>query len=403
MELLNLINVPKGYKFDVDLNILVPIVGGGQGALTENSEQVDFATFSGETRSPDIGASGPGMVQGISDSGVVKKWRRKIRDETWFHNHERIFPDDSGPWVDDERAKHPEQTSVVAWRCREYETESGNFERWQIQNIKNPHGIYIHKYRDDLYKVVTMVDPVELSLDVDCKKKADKPDDERWYSNLARARIAIEEYALCNPWQYFVTLTIDGEKLSRTDLEQFRKKLTKMIRNLRQHDGTDIQYLFVPELHPQALKDGRTEWHMHGLMNIPNCYLVPFENRKIYGKDGNKFPPRYIREKVIAGETVSYWKQYAHSFGNSVVESVRSGDASARYLMKYVSKEQGKTAQHLEKGQNLYYHSTGLKRAEMQRFDTIKEASECLADIRTHARDGYKICCETCVVEWFTL
>lgn len=342
------------------------------------------------------------LPDGASAVKPKKRWR-KVEDETALSN-DFSCADCTGPdgprWI-----VSPDGTEYY-YRFRRWESSDGDVKtRYQILSVKNPKYVVVKRYRPNLYKVTEFPDiPDVLTLagaldglpPKKRKAREEIPDDERWITNLIRAKNVIEEYALCNDWDYFATLTIDGDKLSRADLDTFRKKLVQMVRDLRRHDGTEIQYLLVPELHPVALKDGRTEWHLHGLLKIPENYLVPFENRRIYGKDSNKFPPKYIREKILKGEPVYYWKQYAKSFGYSVLEPVRNVDASARYLMKYVAKGQKETAQHLEKGQNLYYHSTGLKKAE-------KIAPDLAQQIRGRAVDGFAKFCETCVVHWYTL
>lgn len=380
---------PSGYEFIEPYNILVPILSGTELHSGDSPENPDFATFQAETQSA--------LLPDGAMPDRPKERLRKVRDETI----EAVVGlplsrfDQDADWVKEAQRKAVEAGTVrrVWYRVREW---SDGFERTQIIGIENPGGVYVYKYRDDLYKVVVMVEPPDFGDRVKGTGNAEKPDDERWSSNLARARTAIEELALCNDWDYFATLTIDSDKLSRSDLEIFRKKLQQMIRNLRRHDGVEIDYLFVPELHPVALKDGRTEWHLHGLVRIPERYLVPFENRRKYGKDGNKFPPRYIREKILKKEPVFCWKQYGASFGYSVFEPVKNRDASARYLLKYVSKAQGKTAQHLEKGQNLYYHSTGLKRAQ-------KEALELWETVKRNAKGGFRKTCENCLVFWYEM
>lgn len=372
---------PDGYEWDETRNIFVPILNDSLQCIDLHSNPDEFATF-------------------LAEMAPAEKERvRLVADETRTVWNNLPFPSWEG-WNQEadfvkaaqQRAIESGKASRIWYRFRLY---SDGYERVQVIGVEKPEYVYVHKYRPDLYKVVVAIEPPPDG-ERHSGEKREKPDDERWFSNLARARIAIEEYALCNDWQYFVTLTIDGDKLSRSDLEAFRKKLSIMIRNARAHDGTDIDYLFVPELHPVALKDGRTEWHLHGLMNLPDRYIAPFENRRKYGKNKDRFPPKYIRQKILRREPIFYWKQYSASFGHCVLEPVQNRDASARYLMKYVSKKQGETAQHLDKGQNLYYHSTGLKRAQ-------KEAPDVWGDIRHRAKTGYQRACEHCLIFWYSL
>lgn len=351
------------------------------GHISGKPEQAETATFQGDLVQPDKVRPHSHKVQ----DDLVTVWRNlPFSGRDWNQDADYVK-------ASQQRAIESGQASRIVYRMREYDD---GYQRIQLMAVENPDYVYVHKYRDDLYKVVILLTPPEPGNRG--TGQAVKTDDERWYENLHRAKLAIEELSLCNDWQYFVTLTIDGEKLSRSDLENFRKKLQQMIRDYRRKHGADIDYLFVPELHPRALKDGRIEWHLHGLITLPDDCLVPFENRKKYGANGDKFPPRYIRDKIIRNEPVYYWKQYATSFGNSVLEPVRNRDASARYLMKYVSKKQGETAQHLKKGQNLYYHSTGLKRAEKVTPDNWRV-------IKRQARSGFEKRCENCIVFWYEL
>lgn len=357
-----------------DVAFVIPRNVGG------DSEISDFATFSDES---DKAEPLPGFADlAVETEKNLRQWT------TYTVEHEKAYL----------RGHEPENI------CRETIAEKlvtrrdgSEFFLRKILKIENPGAVYIHKYRDNLYKVVTAVSPPDFTPCDDGTEKKEKPPDLRWFSNLARARVAIEEYALCNPWQYFITCTIDGEKLARDDLEKFRGKLSQMIRDLRRnHDDVEIPFLLVPELHPDALSKGRMAWHMHGLVNLPREFLAPFENRRIYGKDHDKFPPRYIRDKIRHGQPIYHWRHYDKAFGNNIVEPVRNADASARYLMKYVSKEQALTASHLEQGQHLYYISRGLKRAQ-------KESPESLGKIRACAKRMFEKHCETCVITWYEL
>lgn len=80
-------------------------------------------------------------------------------------------------------------------------------------------------------------------------------------NNLSRSRNKVFEYAYCNDWEYFVTMTLDKEKFDRYDLKAWKKSLTQWIRDYRKKYGCKIQYLLIPERH----KDGA--WHIHGLLS----------------------------------------------------------------------------------------------------------------------------------------
>ena len=117
---------------------------------------------------------------------------------------------------------------------------------------------YWYRYRSDLWKKVTIYDHGESQT-----YHPRKPDaDEKLKSNIRRAARMIEGYALCNPWSWFGTFTLNPAYRDRADLDRFRADFMQFIRDCRKKYG-DIEALLVPELHKS--KDG---WHMHGLLPI---------------------------------------------------------------------------------------------------------------------------------------
>lgn len=152
-------------------------------------------------------------------------------------------------------------------------------------------------------------------------------------NNIIRARSKVFEYALCNDFEYFVTLTLDKKKMDRYSLDDFIKKFGQFIRNYRKKYGVNIQYLLIPEKH----KDGA--WHMHGLIKgIPEAHLTLNNNGY---KD---------------------WEAYSSRFGYISIDEIKNKEAISRYITKYISKSfygGGVT----EKNKKMYYASRGLKKA----------------------------------------
>lgn len=203
-------------------------------------------------------------------------------------------------------------------------------------------------YRPDLWKRViysASSEPrSEAREDVNEKKTAD---------NIRRAQRSIEDLALCNPWEWFVTCTLSPKKYpNRLDLDGFRSDLMQLLRDERKRTGEQYAALLVPELHKN--RDG---WHMHGLLHgIPAADFKAFQL-------GSRLP-QHIRGKLLAGEEVYDWPRYAERFGWVDVEPLRSRDAAARYITKYISKglQEDITAAALDKGKHLYYCTRGLLR-----------------------------------------
>lgn len=157
--------------------------------------------------------------------------------------------------------------------------------------------------------------------------------DKKLDNNICRARTRIFEYAICNEFDYFVTLTLNKQYLDRYDLKEYIKKLGQFIRDYRKKYNADIQYLLIPEKHT----DGA--WHMHGLMKgIPKEHL----SLNKYGyKD---------------------WEEYSKRFGYISIDEVKNEIAVSKYITKYISKSIDTGRGVTEKESKLYYCSRGLKK-----------------------------------------
>lgn len=171
----------------------------------------------------------------------------------------------------------------------------------------------------------------------------------RWENNLARARSTIEQLGNCNPWQYFVTFTIDPEKYDRYDFAAFYKPFAQFVNNYNKRKlEKKFSYVFVPEQH----RDGA--WHLHGLINgLPEEHLRAFTLEETL--------PHYIRDKLRRGEKVYEWPAFAERFGYTVVELLQDPERASSYITKYIGK--GFAHDNRFKNAKLFMPSHGLKRA----------------------------------------
>lgn len=211
----------------------------------------------------------------------------------------------------------------------------------------------IKKYNDNYYKLVTFnslrLDGIELDSDKDKSKKG-SVNDKKLLNNIVRARNTIFELAMCNDWEYFVTLTLSPEKLEKLGLDRynltsFYKFFSKWLNNL----PYKIKYLLVPEKH----KNGA--WHFHGFMS-------GFDSDSLKLFDKNEHLPTYILNKIDNDEIIYNWIPYADKFGFCDIEYIKNQEKCSSYVTKYISKELYKTINNL--GMHSYYCSLGLKRAE---------------------------------------
>lgn len=74
-----------------------------------------------------------------------------------------------------------------------------------------------------------------------------------------RARAKVRDLALCNRFEWFVTLTLDRSKVDRYDMSAIERRLSRWLDNAVRRRG--VRYVLVPERH----KDGAI--HFHGLMS----------------------------------------------------------------------------------------------------------------------------------------
>lgn len=196
-----------------------------------------------------------------------------------------------------------------------------------------------------MYRLIYCKMPIKNSGFEDDRKFEYKRDvnKEKLSNNIARARSKIFEYAICNEFEYFVTLTLNRDYLDRYDLKEYIKKLGQFIRDYRKKYKVNVQYLLIPEKHI----DGA--WHMHGLLKG-----IPKEQLKI-NKHGYKD-----------------WEAYSKRFGYISIDDIRSQIAVSKYITKYISKSIDTGRGVTEKESKLYYCSRGLKKPIKIHEGTLK-------------------------------
>lgn len=106
----------------------------------------------------------------------------------------------------------------------------------------------------------------EIRRPVPLSEKSDRTPEEqaeRDADNLdrarRRARTAVRDLALCNEFEWFVTLTLDRRKIDRYDVKEVIRKGSQWLSNAVRRRG--LRYVLIPEHH----KDGAI--HFHGFMS----------------------------------------------------------------------------------------------------------------------------------------
>lgn len=99
---------------------------------------------------------------------------------------------------------------------------------------------------------------------------------------VRRARAQVRDIALCTPFRWFVTLTLDPARVNRYDVREVTRHLNHWLDNQVRRKG--LAYVLVPERH----KDGAI--HFHGFFNdaleAGTAELSPCPARKPPGGPG---------------------------------------------------------------------------------------------------------------------
>lgn len=180
-------------------------------------------------------------------------------------------------------------------------------------------------------------------------KKNTAGNESKLEASLSRTKSTIFELALCNDWEWFVTLTLNPEYHDRKDLKNYKSKLSTWIKNYNRIHKSNIKYLLIPENH----KDG--SWHMHGLMQgLPKEELHEFTEQE-------KLPLKMLIE-IAKGHRLYNWPAYVKAFGYISISKIINMESVSTYITKYITKDLLSTRIGLN--DHLYYCSQGLKRAE---------------------------------------
>ena len=202
----------------------------------------------------------------------------------------------------------------------------------------------IYRFTDEIWKIVQFYDDRERTGPGPIENHQSY--DEKLASSMSRSKRCILEDALCNPWDYFVTLTISPEH-DRDDLNGWRKTFLQWLRDRRKR-GSDISYLLIPERH----EDG--SWHAHGLLRgIPDTEIESFVAMR---KRGVKVPSYLVRAGYLN------WIPYGEKFGFCSLGKINRPIAAAFYCTKYVTKDNSRLVS--DKGCHLYFHSRPLNRPD---------------------------------------
>ena len=172
-----------------------------------------------------------------------------------------------------------------------------------------------------------------------------------------RACAMVTDYARCNDFRYFVTLTMDKSVIDRYDIKGINKKLRTFLDNAVRRNG--LQYILIPEYH----SDGAI--HFHGLMNKA---MEMVDSGTIKIPDSKK--PRKPRSKAQRAEWLAngghvVYNIPAYELGfSTAIELYGDYSRAVAYVCKYIGKGKQKI------GGRWYYSGGNLRTPEKEYFDT---------------------------------
>lgn len=88
------------------------------------------------------------------------------------------------------------------------------------------------------------------------------------FESFARSKRTVIDYGMNNDFDFFVTITFDGNKVDRYNAPVVLRRLQNVLKDYRRFYDSDFAYVLVPEKHA----DGAI--HFHGLFKIGRTDLV---------------------------------------------------------------------------------------------------------------------------------
>ena len=175
-------------------------------------------------------------------------------------------------------------------------------------------------------------------------------------STISRAKRNVREVALCNDFNYFVTLTI-ADKDVRYDVDYCFSELRKILKQIKRKYN-DFIYLFICEKH----KDGA--YHFHGLVN--NVY-------NFYVNDNGYISCYYF-------DNLGF---------NSFLKITHDNDSKQKisnYITKYITKDFVSASSGTS-----YIVARGVKRPIKEKFTKVANLDNFLKDRFTYENNYCKI------------
>lgn len=227
----------------------------------------------------------------------------------------------------------------------------------------------IKRYPDGSFEIMAANRPIFAPDGWEPSEKWEKepPRAKRGGSDDARAKrravAKIRDIAMCNKFSYFVTLTLNAERVERYDIKPVLARMRSWLDNRVRRAG--LKYVLIPECH----KDGAI--HFHGFFND----ALPAEDSGTLKIPGEKRPkkPRSAAErtKILqnGGQIVYNLPDWVLGF-STAIPLYGERAAAIAYCCKYITKAQEKI------GGRWYYSGGALATPDVSFADCTADELE---------------------------
>ena len=214
------------------------------------------------------------------------------------------------------------------------------------------------------YRLVQLKNTTSLAKS-QAKKQPSTSTENIYYNNISRSKKSVKELALCNDFNYFVTITIKND-YNRYNIDNAFYFLSKFCKKYKRKFPL-FSYIFIAEYHKNKAI------HFHGLCSLPpNAIDFDLYPRTILNQKNDKF--YHCFSSFLFDE-----------FGRNIFQPITSKEKISSYILKYITKDCIRTSTH-----RMYMCSRGLKHANKTYY-----SNEKLEDIYNNKKyfenDFYKI------------
>lgn len=176
--------------------------------------------------------------------------------------------------------------------------------------------------------------------------------------SMRRARSKLRRLALANEFSYFVTLTLDKDRIDRYDPKAIMKQVNRWLDNMVRRHG--LRYILVPERH----KDGAI--HFHGFFAGDGLQAVDSGTISTPGAKPRRPADEAQRAEWLAncGQVVYNLPQWGYGF-STAIPLYGTYSQAVGYVCKYIGKQEG------ERPMGRWYYSGGTLHDPQKEIATL--------------------------------